>query len=299
MRLENTTGNLAIKVSIYSIIINILLSVGKLIAGIVGNSTAMISDAIHSVSDVFSTLIVMAGVKISCKASDDAHPYGHERLECVAAVVLALLLALTGLGIGYQAANKIFNLHEHSFAIPTIVPLIAAVVSIISKEIMYRYTKSAAISIKSDALMADAWHHRSDALSSIGSFVGIFGARMGYPILDPLAGIVICIMIVYAAFGIFRDAVDKMVDKACDETTIKEMTAIIEKEAGVAHIDSLNTRVFASRIYVDVEVSAADDLTLVESHKIAENIHHAIASNFPDVKHCMVHINPESEIEHH
>ena len=153
--------------------------------------------------------------------------------------------------------------------------------------------------VKSDALLAGAWHHRSDALSSIGSFVGIFGARMGFPILDPLAGIVICVMIFYTACGIFKDAVDKMVDKACDEDVIKEMTALIEKEAGVAHVDSINTRVFASRIYVDVEISAADDLTLLESHRIAENVHQAMEINFPEVKHCMVHINPESEIEHH
>lgn len=128
--------------------------------------------------------------------------------------------------------------------------------------------------------MADAWHHRSDALSSIGSFIGILGARMGYPALDPLASVVICLMIVYASYEIFKDAIDKMVDRSCDEATINTMTALISAQKGVDHIDVLQTRKFGCRIYVDVEVSADDDLTLLEAHTIAENIHKAIESNF-------------------
>lgn len=146
--------------------------------------------------------------------------------------------------------------------------------------------------------MADAWHHRSDALSSVGSFIGILGARMGYPVLDPLASVVICLMIVYAAYEIFKDAIDKMVDRSCDEATINTMTALIEAQKGVDHIDVLQTRKFGCRIYVDVEVSADDNLTLLEAHTIAENIHKAIESNFADVKHCMVHVNPCSEVHH-
>lgn len=146
--------------------------------------------------------------------------------------------------------------------------------------------------------MADAWHHRSDALSSIGSFIGILGARMGYPVLDPLASVVICLMIVYASYEIFKDAIDKMVDRSCDEATINTMTALISAQKGVDHIDVLQTRKFGCRIYVDVEVSADDDLTLLEAHTIAENIHKAIESNFSEVKHCMVHVNPCSEVHH-
>ena len=146
--------------------------------------------------------------------------------------------------------------------------------------------------------MADAWHHRSDALSSIGSFIGILGARMGYPTLDPLASVVICLMIVYASYEIFKDAIDKMVDRSCDEATINTMTALINAQKGVDHIDVLQTRKFGCRIYVDVEVSADDDLTLLEAHTIAENIHKAIESNFSEVKHCMVHVNPCSEVHH-
>ena len=170
---------LAMQVSINSIIVNLILSVGKLAAGILANSAAMISDAIHSASDVFSTFIVMAGVKISNKASDAEHQYGHERLECVAAIILAIVLALTGIGIGYAGLEKILHASAEDLKIPGSLALIAAVISIIVKEGMCWYTKKAAAKLNSSALMADAWHHRSDALSSIGSFIGIHGARMG------------------------------------------------------------------------------------------------------------------------
>lgn len=289
---------LAMQVSINSIIVNLILSVGKLAAGILANSAAMVSDAIHSASDVFSTFIVMAGVKISNKASDAEHQYGHERLECVAAIILAIVLALTGIGIGYSGLEKIMHASPGELKIPGSLALVAASISIIVKEGMFWYTKKAAVKINSSALLADAWHHRSDALSSIGSFVGILGARLGYPILDPLASVIICVMIVYAAYDIFKDAIDKMVDRSCDEATINTMAALIEAQQGVDHIDVLQTRKFGSRIYVDVEISADDNLTLLESHTIAENIHKAIENNFSEVKHCMVHINPCSEKHH-
>ncbi len=289
---------LAMQVSINSIIVNLILSVGKLAAGIFANSAAMISDAIHSASDVFSTFIVMAGVKISNKESDAEHQYGHERLECVAAIILAIVLALTGIGIGYSGIEKILHANPEDLKIPGSLALIAALISIIVKEGMFWYTKKAADKINSGALMADAWHHRSDALSSVGSFIGILGARMGYPLLDPLASVLICIMIVYASYEIFKDAVDKMVDSSCDQPTIDTMTNLITTQKGVDHIDVLQTRKFGSRIYVDVEVSVDDNLTLLEAHTIAENIHKSIETHFSEVKHCMVHVNPCSEVHH-
>lgn len=146
--------------------------------------------------------------------------------------------------------------------------------------------------------MADAWHHRSDALSSIGSFIGILGARMGYPLLDPIASVVICAMIVYAAYEIFKDAIDKMVDRSCSPETIAKIKTLIAQQDGVDHIDLVQTRQFGSRIYVDVEVSVDDDLPLIKAHTIAENIHQAIENNFSEVKHCMVHVNPCSETHH-
>ena len=175
---------------------------------------------------------------------------------------------------------------------------IAAVISIITKEWMYWFTRKAAKKINSVALMADAWHHRSDALSSIGSFIGIFGARMGFPIMDPIASVVISFFIVKASFDIFKEAVNKMVDKSCDENTEKEIEKIISSQKGVIHIDSLLTRLFGSKIYVDVEITADGNKTLNETHAIAEKIHDAIPKDFPNVKHCMVHVNPDSETNH-
>ena len=283
---------LAMQVSINSIIVNLILSVGKLAAGILANSAAMISDAVHSASDVFSTFIVMAGVKISNKASDAEHQYGHERLECVAAIILAIVLALTGIGIGYAGLEKILHASAEDLKIPGSLALIAAVISIIVKEGMFWYTKKAAAKINSSALMADAWHHRSDALSSIGSFIGILGARMGYPALDPLASVVICLMIVYASYEIFKDAIDKMVDHACDDDTVNQIRECVMKHEDVLGIDMLQTRIFGNKIYVDLEIATDGSYTLSKAHTIAESVHDDIEKSFPKVKHIMVHVNP-------
>ena len=298
MNFVNDEERIAMIVSINSIIGNLLLSLGKLAAGFIGNSAAMISDGIHSASDVFGTLIVMAGVKFSNKASDSEHQYGHERLECVAAIILAVILTIIALLIGYSGYEKIFVADADDLVIPAQLALWAAVVSIIVKEAMFWYTRNAAKKINSGALMAEAWHHRSDALSSIGSFVGILGARMGYPVLDPIASLVICVMILYAAYEVFKDAMDKMVDHSCDDETTKKLTSLVEKVPGVEHLDMLNTRMFGNRIYVDVEISVKDNLTLLAAHHIAETVHAAIEANFPLVKHCMVHVNPLSEESH-
>ncbi len=281
----------AMKVSIVSVIWNLLLSVGKLFAGIFANSGAMISDAVHSASDVFSTIIVMIGVKISGKDSDNDHPYGHERLECVAAIILATVLAATGIGIGYGAVVKIMA-GDYNIEMPGILALVAAVVSILVKELMFWYTRYYAKQIDSSALMADAWHHRSDSLSSIGALIGIIGARLGFGIMEPLASVVICIFIEKAAYDIFMDAVNKMVDKSCDDETMEKIKACAMNIPGVENIDLLRTRVFGNKIYVDMEIAADGNKTLDETHAVAERVHDAIEQEFPKVKHIMVHVNP-------
>ena len=281
----------AMKVSIVSVIWNLLLSAGKLFAGIFANSGAMISDAVHSASDVFSTIIVMIGVKISGKDSDNDHPYGHERLECVAAIILATVLAATGIGIGYGAVVKIMA-GDYNVEMPGILALVAAVVSILVKELMFWYTRYYAKQIDSSALMADAWHHRSDSLSSIGALIGIIGARLGFGIMEPLASVVICIFIEKAAYDIFMDAVNKMVDKSCDDETMEKIKACAMNIPGVENIDLLRTRVFGNKIYVDMEIAADGNKTLDETHAVAERVHDAIEQEFPKVKHRLVHVNP-------
>lgn len=292
---ESEFRRVANRVSVNTIIQNAILSVFKFLAGIFANSNAMISDAIHSASDVFSTIIVIIGVKLSSKASDKEHPYGHERLECVAAIVLAMVLFFTGLEIGIQAFNNIISGGYNNLKVPGTLALVAAVISIIVKEIMYWYTRYYAKKIDSSAMMADAWHHRSDALSSVGALIGIGCAMVGFPIMDSIASLVIFIFIVKAAYDIFKDAMDKMVDHSCDEETEKKIYDSVMDNEEVLAVDVLHTRIFGNKIYVDVEIRVNAYYTLEDAHKIAEEVHENIEKSFPKVKHIMVHVNPGYE----
>ena len=263
----------AMKVSGVSIAVNLLLYLFKLLA-----------------------FVVIVGVNLSGKKSDKEHQYGHERMECVSSIILSGLLLATGIGIGMNGIENIIkSTSGASIAIPGTLALIAAVVSIVVKEWMFWYTRSAAKKINSGALMADAWHHRSDAMSSVGAFIGILGARLGFPILDPIASVAICVLIVKASVDIFRDAIDKMVDHSCDEATEESMREVIMGVKGVKGIDLLQTRLFGSKMYVDIEISADGTIPLDEAHDIAENVHHTIENKFKNVKHCMVHVNPANE----
>lgn len=288
---KKATEHLAMRVSVVTILANLLLTIFKLLAGILAHSGAMISDAIHSASDVLSTFVVIAGVKLSGKASDKQHPYGHERLECVAAILLSVMLAITGAGIGWAGIQSILGDHAQ-LVIPGTLALAAAVISILSKEAMYWYTRAAAKKINSSALMADAWHHRSDALSSIGSFVGILGARLGLPVLDPAASVIICLFIEKAALDIFRDAISKMIDTACPEALEEQMRQVALAQDGVLGIDRLQTRLFGDRIYVELDIAADASAPLSQAHAAADRVHDAIEGQFPTVKHCMIHVNP-------
>lgn len=286
-----TPEQTALRVSSVSIVGNILLSGFKLFAGFAAKSSALISDAVHSASDVFSTVVVMVGIKVAHRAADKSHPYGHERMECVAAMLLAVLLAATGFGIGVAGISQIFS-GRYLPPAPGLLALAAAGISILTKEAMFWYTYFAAKRIHSSALMADAWHHRSDALSSIGSFAGILGARLGLPFLDPLASVGICLFILKAAWDIFRDAIGKMTDHSCDDVTVAKLQELILEQEGVLGIDDLKTRLFGDRIYVDIEIRADGNKTLTEAHAIAQRTHDAVEAYFPTVKHCMIHVNP-------
>lgn len=282
----------ATRVSVITIIENVVLALFKVIAGIVAHSSAMISDAIHSASDVFSTIVVIIGIRLAAKESDKEHPYGHERLECVAAILLSVVLFVTGLAIGVDALENILRGNYEKLQVPGTLALVAAVVSIVSKEAMFWYTKINAKKIDSSALMADAWHHRSDAFSSIGALIGIGGARLGFPIMDSVASLVIFCFIVKAAYDIFKDAIDKMVDHACDEETEAQIRDFVLEDEDVICIDLLQTRVFGNKIYVDVEIGVEGSYTLQKAHAIAERVHDKIEQGFPKVKHIMVHVNP-------
>ena len=284
----------AVRVSTVSIIVNIALSLTKLLAGIIGRSMAMISDAIHSLSDVFGSIIVIIGIRISKKEEDHEHPYGHDRMECIASLALAVILFITGGILIYEGIGKIAN--SEKIDMPGAIALIAAAISIVAKEAMYWYTKISANRINSDALRAEAWHHRSDAISSVGSLIGVGGAMLGIKLLDPLMACVIGVIILKVAYDIAKEALDKMVDKSCDEETIFEMKRMVKGVEGVLELDLIKTRMFGTKIYVDIEISADENLLLKQAHAIAENVHDEIEKNFPDVKHCTVHVNPLAPI---
>ncbi|MBO6039578.1 MAG: cation transporter [Oscillospiraceae bacterium] len=288
----------AVRVSLFSIIGNAILVVFKLFAGIVGHSAAMISDAVHSASDVLSSIIVIVGVRLSGREADSDHPYGHERMECVAAIILAGILAITGGGIGLSALESILDGDAGGVVIPGLLALIAAIVSIVTKEGMYRYTVHFARMLDSASLMASAWDHRSDALSSVGALVGIAGARMGYPVLEHIASIVICLFILKAALDIFREAMDKMVDHSAGDEIENAIRECALQQPRVLGVDLIRTREFGSRVYVDIEISADGDLTLRESHEVSQQVHDAIESSFDKVKHIMVHVNPMGDDGH-
>lgn len=280
------------RLSLVSILGNALLSAFKIIAGIFGHSGAMISDAIHSFSDVLTTIIAYIGVKISKKEADRSHPYGHERIECVASLFLGLLLAVTGLGVGRVGLMNILSGDYEALAVPGAIALAAAVVSIAGKEAMFWYTRHYAKLINSAAFMADAWHHRSDAFSSVGSLIGIAGAMLGYPVCDSIASVIICLFILKVAYDILRDAISKMLDTSCSESYEQELRTFIENQPDVLGVDLLHTRMFGNVVYVDLEIRVDGGKSLRESHAIADQVHNSVEAEFPNIKHIMIHVNP-------
>lgn len=280
------------KMSFVSVAGNAVLSGFKLFAGIVGNSGAMISDSIHSFSDVITTVIAWIGVKVSKKEADSDHPYGHERIECIASLLLGIILLATGLGVGKVGLENILSGSYETLAIPSVIALVAAIVSIVSKEAMYWYTRHYAILIHSSAFLADAWHHRSDAFSSIGSLMGIGGAMLGFPVMDSVASVVICLFIVKASYDILKDGVVKLLDTSCGEGYEKQMERYIAAQEGVVQVDLLRSRMFGNKVYIDLEIQVDGEKSLRDAHQVAEHVHDQVERTFPDVKHIMIHLNP-------
>lgn len=281
------------RVCIFTIIGNMILTAFKMFAGFYGSSSAMISDSIHSLSDVLTTVIAWAAIVLSTKKADKSHPYGHERIECVASLMLGGVLLFVAISIGYSSVVKIIDGSYKNLPIPTMIALIASIVSIVSKEIMYHYTKYCAKKINSSALMADAWHHRSDSFSSIGALIGIGGAILGFPVMDTLASIVICLCILKVAYDIIKDALKKMLDSSCSEEYEKEITDFVCSYDEVLSLDLLKTRMFGNKVYIDLEIGVDGNLTLKKAHDIADKVHDGVEENFKNVKHIMIHINPK------
>lgn len=213
-------------------------------------------------------------------------------MECIASLILGIILVATGLGIGKVGVENIIAGNYGKLVVPGKIALAAAVISIVTKEAMYWYTRHYAKILNSSAFMADAWHHRSDAFSSIGSLIGIGGAMLGFPILDSVASVVICLFILKVAYDILMDAVKKMLDTSCGEEYEKKMREYIEKQEDVEAVDLLHTRMFGNKVYVDLEIKVDGNQSLREAHEVAEQVHRNVEREFPETKHIMIHVNP-------
>ncbi len=290
----NNSREIIEKVSSVTLAANLLLCAGKLMAGIAGHSSALISDAIHSLSDAGTTVLVIVGARIGSRKDDASHPYGHERFETMCLLLLASILVLVG-GMLFQSGFlSLMKIRGGTYVpvIPGIVTLAAALVSILVKEAMYRYTLHYARRIHSSLLESDAVHHRSDALSSVGSFIGIFGAMRGMVWADAAASLFISVLIAGSGFHLLKTAVNELVDHAASPEDIRQITDIVSHVEGVRRVDMVKTRQFADKIYVDIEASVDPLITVAAGHTIAESIHAAVETGCTTVKHCHVHINP-------
>lgn len=285
-----------IVLSLWTLGLNFLLGSLKLAAGLWGRSSAMVADAVHSYSDCASTVAVIAGLKMASKSADDDHPYGHEKYELIFANILSILLGLTAVKIGYDALMVIAH---GSYQVPGLAPLLAAVFSVAVKEVMYRLTLRKAKKIGSVAMEADAWHHRSDALSSVGAFVGILGARLGLPVLDPVTGLLVSILVLKVAIDLYRKSVSGLVDSSTDAETVARIRQLLADIDGIEEVNSLKTRVFGASAYADVTIKVDGALTVEEGHDIATLAHNKIEANLPKIKHIMVHIEPMDQDHPH
>ena len=292
---EAQTNTIIKRVSVVTVLGNVILTVFKLFAGVAGRSGAMVSDAVHSLSDVFTTLIAFLGVRLSQKPADKEHPYGHERFECVASLLLGLILLVTGLGIGKVGVTNILAGNYDALTPPGVIALVAALVSIGMKEAMFWYTRYYAKLINSPAFMADAWHHRSDAFSSIGSLIGVGGAMLGWPVLDSVASVVICLFILKVAYDILKDALSKMLDTSRGEEYDNRLRDYVLAQPDVLGVGLLQSRTFGNRVYIDVVIQVDGELKLRDAHAIAERVHPAVERDFPDIKHIMIHVDPAEE----
>lgn len=278
------------KVTLQAIGWNIFLAFIKIIAGILGKSSVMIADGLHSASDIITSMGVLIGNYISSKPFDKEHNYGHEKAETLVSFLLSIILVGVALSIGYEASKSLFNIE--GIAIPTLLPLVVSIISILIKEYQYRITIRIAKKINSPALKADAWHHRSDALSSIAAFVGIGGAMLGFKILEPLASIVVALFVCKVGYDVLKNAVNELMDVSIDETYENEIKKIAQLTEGVMNLGSLRTRKHGASAYVDLVICVDGKLTVTSGHDIATNLEKKIQNDINIVKGITVHVEP-------
>ena len=284
------------RITLAGSIVNVVLLVLKFAAGILGNSAAMIADAIHSLSDFLTDIIVIVFVRLSSKPADHDHDYGHGKYETLATSVIGLALAVVAVLIGWDGIEKIADaLQGNRLESPGIIALRAALLSITLKEWIFRATRKVANEVKSKALEANAWHHRSDALSSVGTAIGIGGAVMlgdGWAILDPIAAIVVCVLIIVTAFRIIRQASGELLEESLPKETEDRIEQIVYQDTLVSDIHKLHTRRIGNIIAIEMHLRMPAGITLAESHGHATAIEQSLKTEFGKGTHIMLHIEP-------
>ena len=281
------------KVTLIGSIIDLALGVVKIIVGWLANSQALIADGIHSFSDLFTDFFVLYAAKHSQKEADEEHPYGHGRIETLATVGLGVTLTLIACGIAYDALRRL-NTPE-TLAEPGVLALIIAIISILSKEWVYHYTVAAARRLRSDMLMANAWHSRSDAISSIVVMLGIAGAMHGYPYLDAVAAVAVAVMIAKIGINLVRSSSQELIDRALDKDEINAIRAHIFDVKGVRSIHMLRSRKSAGDAFVDVHIQVDPRVSVSEGHQIGDTVRRRLLDAVDVVSDVTVHIDPEND----
>lgn len=280
----------ASRVSWITLVSNLILTILKVIVGMATDSLVVLSDAAHSASDALSTILVIFGLYIARQPPDEKHPYGHSRAETIVAKIIALMLILIGVNFGYSALKSIYL---GSYKIPGASALWISLFSVISKEAMYRYTVKTADKIDSPALRADAWHHRSDAISSIAAVLGVFAARLGYPVFDPLMALVVAAILIKVGWDMVFTLIDELMDAQIDTETRDDIEAIILAVSKVCALQDLKVHKYGAEHHVHFSITIPPELTVVESHALSHKIETKIRQEFATVSHVEIHIEPE------
>lgn len=284
------------RVTLTGSVVNLLLVVFKFFAGIAGRSSAMIADAVHSLSDLISDVIVLLFVRISGKPQDTDHDYGHGKYETLASVLVGLLLGLAGLGLGVDAVKRtVYFFGGASLPAPNGWALSAAVLSIVLKEVLFRYTEQSGRRLDSQALIANAWHHRSDAFTSIATLIGIGGAMLlgeKGSVLDPLAAAVVSVFILIAAYRLVKPGIDELLEKSLSPAEKEDIATIIAETPGVRHFHRLRTRRIGSQRAIEVHIKMPGEYSLRQAHSIASDVEMRLKKHFGESTHVAVHMEP-------
>lgn len=286
---ENFQNQQLNQVLIMTVLLNLFLVILKVTAGTVSNSKGLIADGLHSASDVITTLGVIVGMFLAKKPRDERHHYGHEKIETVAAFLLAIVLILVGLGTGIQSVKAIF---EGEIVYVSKLAYFSALVSILIKEAQYQVTIRVSKKLNSNALKADAWHHRSDALSSVAALVGLLGASFGIMTLDAIMGVVVSFIVAKVGWDILKDSFQGLIDVSIQQEDLTKIKERILRLKDVYNINDIRTRVHGSVVYVDVKVCVDPYMEVHEGHRVADQIESIVKEEIQHLEDVIVHLDP-------